>query len=124
MAWGFERFGAALDLSEEQAALQRGEQRERERVGIGVGSEPAAEVHLSKAALDGRFPPLESSGELGSCFGIGRGELGSERPDWGAAAAVDLSLVLDHTVTPGAQAIEAAQIKRLLAVDDRVGLVV
>ena len=40
---GFERFGIALDLCEEQAALQGGKECEREGVGIGVGrSRPRA----------------------------------------------------------------------------------
>ena len=66
---------------------------------------------------------LKPVGDLGSGFGIGFGEFTSERTDWAAAAAVELALVLDHPVTPGAQAVQAAEIERLLSVDDGVGLV-
>ena len=43
---GFERLGVALDLSQQQAALQGGEGGEGEPVGIGLGGEPAELVHL------------------------------------------------------------------------------
>ena len=43
---GFERLGVALDLSQQQAALEGGEGGEGELVGIGLGGEPAELVHL------------------------------------------------------------------------------
>src|ERR1700728_711734 len=80
-------------------------------------------MHLPKAVPNGGFPTLEPVGDLGSGFRIGLGQFTSDRADWAAAAAVEFPLVLDHPVAPGAQAVQAAEIERLLPGDDRVGLV-
>ena len=43
---GFERLGVALDLGQQQAALEGGQGGQGELVGIGPGAEPAELVHL------------------------------------------------------------------------------
>ncbi len=75
---GLEWLCVSLDLGEQEPTLQGGQQRKAERVGVGLGRELASCVHLSKTALDGGLPPSEGLGNVGSCFGIGLGELASE----------------------------------------------
>src|SRR5579859_1226668 len=53
---GRERFGVALDLSEQEAALKRGKHGRRELARIGLGCESAKRVHSQKTGHDAGLP--------------------------------------------------------------------
>ena len=55
-------------------------------------------------------------------FGIRVGELASERADRATASVVDGALVVDHPISPGAQALQGAEIEPLVVGDDLVRL--
>lgn len=94
----FQRPYLALELGEQQAALERGECREGEVVGVGV--EFAAVVHRLEAAADRRLPAQETAGRGEPCLGVGLGDLAAEGADRAAAAALHPELVLDQRVPP------------------------
>src|SRR5690242_3253016 len=73
--------GVALDLSEQEAALKRGKQRQRELARIGIRSESAKRVHSEKTGHDAGLPALEGHRKHRPSFGLGLGERGTERPD-------------------------------------------
>jgi hypothetical protein len=55
------------------------------------------------AAADGGLPPGKAGGHIRAGLLVDFGQLAAERTDRAAAAALQLSLMLDEEVTPGAQ---------------------
>jgi hypothetical protein len=104
--------------------LQGGECRQGEFVRVGSGRETAKCVHLPQADPDRVFPAPEASRDGGSGLRLGLGYLAAEGSDRAAALAVEVALVLDDEVAPGAEAVKGAEVELLLAGDDRAGLVV
>src|SRR5260221_4650139 len=119
---GRERFGVALDLSEQEAALKRGQRGQRELARIGLRCESAERVHPQETGHDAGLPAFERRREHHPGFGLYLGELGTERADRTAAAPVRVAGVLNHEVTPLPEAIEAAEVDLLLRADGHVGL--
>jgi hypothetical protein len=72
---GFEGAGVALDLDEEQAALERGEQCYGEVVGTDVGREVPGGLESPQPVADGGRPPREAVGDKGAGRGVGLCEL-------------------------------------------------
>jgi hypothetical protein len=72
---GFEGAGVALDLGEEQTALERGEQCHGEVVGTGAGREVPCDLESAQSVADGGRPPCEAVGDKGAGRGVGLCEL-------------------------------------------------
>jgi hypothetical protein len=93
-----ERAGIALHLGEQEAALERGEGRDREIVG--VGGQLSAFVHLVESGSDTGLPAVEGCCNGRSGMVVDLGQFASEGPDWAAADALELSLMFDEEVSP------------------------
>src|SRR4051794_9583350 len=102
-----ERAHTAGDLGHEQTALHPGEKGERQVVRVAV--ELTAGVHCRDTRTDARLPSQEARGHRQPRLGVALGDLAAKRPDGTAAPALQPQLVLDHGVTPGAQADQAVQ---------------
>ena len=117
--------GVAAGLGQQQAALQRGEQGEREGVGVGVRAQLAPGPHAGEAVADRRLPSLEACGEVGSGVRVVVGEFGRDGSDRAAAGAVPLLLQVDQQVAPAFERGEAVELveHRSLRGQHAVGLV-
>lgn len=113
-----------MDLGEDQAALDRSEQRGRQPVGIGTPPQLAPLVHGPQALANGFLPLVEAGRKVTASVGVGLGKLAGEGGERAAALAVELALDPYEQVSPGPQrlhAVEAAEVG-LLATEDGPGL--
>ncbi len=85
---GLERPCVALDLGQQEAAQQGGEQRHGEVVGVDAGRQRPGSVQGAQPDGDGGRPPAEAGRDEGAGFGIGLRELAAERPERAPAPGV------------------------------------
>src|SRR5580704_17608138 len=109
--------GAALDLSEQETALKRGKQGQRELARIGLGPESTKRMHPQKTSHDAGLPAFEGRRKHRPRFGLGLGERGTERADRTTEAPARLAGVIDHEIAPLPQAVQAAEVEPLLRAD-------
>jgi hypothetical protein len=75
---GFEGAGVALNLGEDEAALERGEQGDGEVVRVGAVREVPGGVQTAQPVADGGRPLPESGRDQGAGLGVGLGQLPGE----------------------------------------------
>jgi hypothetical protein len=74
----FQRAGVPLDLGEEKAALERGQEGEGEGVRVGAVRELPGLVQAAQPLAEGGLPLPESAGQQGPGVRVGLGELARE----------------------------------------------
>jgi hypothetical protein len=95
-----QRPGGALNLTEEEAALQGGQQGDGEIIGVGGGDEVTRGLHGAQAVSDGIGPAPETSVYVEAGIGVGLGEFAPERADGAAAPAAKLVLNFNDRCSP------------------------
>jgi hypothetical protein len=74
----FQRAGVPLDLGEEKAALERGQEGDGEGVWVGAVRELSGLVQAAQSLADGGLPLPESRGQQGPGVRVGLRELACE----------------------------------------------
>src|SRR5919106_2238026 len=80
----------AIGLGEDQATLDLGQRRPRQRGGVGVWVELAARLHRSQAVANLQLPARERGGQVTARLLVALGQLTDQRPDGAAATALAL----------------------------------
>ena len=99
---GLQRRDRARRLREEQSALDRGQQPDRQPVGIGRIGQFAACPHRAQATSEALLPGVEPGDQPGPGRGPAPGELAGQPAQRAPAGAVGLPVQRDHAVAPSA----------------------
>jgi hypothetical protein len=119
----FQRARVPLDLGEEKAALERGQEGNGEGVGVGAVRELSGLVQAAQPLADDGLPLPESVGQQGPGERLGLRELACERAERAAALALFAAGLGDDHVAPGSEPLGVAEVGLPLAAGDDVGLV-
>ena len=106
----FRRASVALNLGEDEAALERGEEGNGEVVRVGAVREVPGGVKTEQPVADGSRPLPESGRDQGAGLRVGLGHLPGERAERAAAPALAALHLGDHHVPPGPEPLWAAEI--------------
>ena len=120
---GFDGASVALNLGEDEAALERGEEGNGEVVRVGAVREVPGGVKTEQPVADGSRPLPESGRDQGAGLRVGLGHLPGERAERAAAPALAALHLGDHHVPPGPEPLWAAEIGLPLVTGDGRGLV-
>jgi hypothetical protein len=93
-----ERAGIALHLGEQEPALECGEGRDSEIVG--VGGQLSAFVHLAESGSDAGLPAVEGGCDARPGMVVDLGQFAAEGPNCATADALQLALMFDEEVSP------------------------
>ena len=108
--WRLNRRMAALDLADQETALQGSQHGHGEIVRAGRGGETAVGLHGAQAIPDGAGPALEAGRDVEAGLGVGLGQLAAEGADRAAAPAVHLTLHVNYGVGPRTQPVKSVQV--------------
>src|SRR5450755_4269934 len=114
----FEGTGVPLDLGEEEAPLERGEEGDGHVVGVDVGREMPGGVTASQPVTNGGRPPVETGGDGGAGLRVTFGQLTAERSEGAAALGFGALRLGDDHVAPGLEPFNAGEVGVPLVVDD------